>query len=79
MNFIKNFDINTINKNPTDEPVMKKNNVGKVFRGRTKYIDLETKQQRNYVVVADNGKHVSVAKLKSIKIFTEDGKMLIKH
>ena len=44
---------------------MSKSNVGKVYRGTTKYID--TKPHRNYVVVRDNGKHVSVAKLKSIK------------
>ena len=42
-------------------------NVGKVYRGKTKYIDPETKAERNYVVVRDNGKSVSVAKLKSIK------------
>ncbi|MBE6702126.1 MAG: hypothetical protein E7585_01780 [Ruminococcaceae bacterium] len=47
--------------------VTAKSNVGKVYRGETKYIDPETKKQRNYVVVRDNGKAVSVAKLKSIK------------
>jgi len=73
-NIVNNQNTKTNNKNSTDEPLIKKNNVGNVYRGNTKYIDLETKQQRNYVVVADNGKHVSVAKLKSIKIFTEDGK-----
>lgn len=46
---------------------MAKNSVGKVYRGETKYIDPETKKQRNYVVVRDNGKSVAVAKLKSIK------------
>lgn len=46
---------------------MGKSNVGKVYRGRTKYIDPETKLERNYVVVKDNGKFVSVAKLKSYK------------
>lgn len=46
---------------------MGKGLLGKVFRGETKYIDPETKKQRNYVVVRDNGKNVSVAKLKSIK------------
>ena len=49
-------------------------NVGKVFRGKTKYIDPETKAERNYVVVKDNGKSVSVAKLKSIKKFDSSGK-----
>ena len=49
-------------------------NVGKVYRGKTKYIDKETKPERNYVVVVDDGKRVKVAKLKSIKIFDENGK-----
>lgn len=55
---------------------MKKKNsrVGKVYRGKTKYIDRETKPERNYVVVVDDGKRVSVAKLKSIKIFDENGR-----
>lgn len=52
----------------------KEKNVGKVYRGRTKYIDKETKPERNYVVVVDDGKKVSVAKLKSIKIFDENGR-----
>ena len=46
-----------------------KNNVGKVYRGITKYIDKENKPERNYVVITDNGKNVSVSKLKSIKKF----------
>ena len=49
-------------------------NVGKVYRGRTKYIDIETKPERDYVVVVDDGERVKVAKLKSIKIFDENGK-----
>ncbi len=56
------------------EQAKTENNVGKVYRGRTKYIDLETKPERNYVVVLDDGKKVSVAKLKSIKIFDESGR-----
>lgn len=52
----------------------KDSNVGKVYRGKTKYIDKETKPERNYVVVIDDGKRVSVSKLKSIKIFDENGK-----
>lgn len=52
----------------------KESHVGKVYRGNTKYIDRETKAQRNYVVVLDNGKNVSVAKLKSIKIFDENNR-----
>ena len=52
----------------------KDNNVGKVYRGRTKYIDVETKHERNYVVVKDKDGAVTVAKLKSIKKFDENGK-----
>ena len=52
----------------------KESNVGKVYRGKTKYIDKETKPERNYVVVIDDGKRVSVAKLKTIKIFDENGR-----
>ena len=48
--------------------------VGKVYRGKTKYIDKDTKPERNYVVVIDDGKNVSVAKLKSIKIFDENAR-----
>ena len=52
----------------------KPNNVGKVYRGKTKYIDKDTKPERNYVVVYDNGKNVSIAKLKSIKKFDYQGR-----
>ena len=52
----------------------KKTKVGKVYRGKTKYIDKDTKPERNYVVVYDDGKRVRVSKLKSIKIFDENGK-----
>lgn len=48
--------------------------VGDVYRGRTKYIDKETKLERNYVVVKEHNKDVTVAKLKSIKKFDENGK-----
>ena len=51
-----------------------KKTLGTVWRGNTKYIDKETKKQRNYVVVKDNGKGVSVAKLKSIKKTDSKGK-----
>ena len=51
-----------------------KKNVGKVFRGETKYIDREPKKQRNYVVVDENKRGVSESKLKSIKQFDENGK-----
>lgn len=52
----------------------KSDNVGKVYRGNTKYIDKDTKRSRNFVVVLDDGKKVTVAKLKSIKIFDENDK-----
>ncbi len=48
--------------------------VGKVYRAKTKYIDKDTKPERNYVVVFDDGRRVKVSKLKSIKIFDENGK-----
>lgn len=48
--------------------------VGEIWRGETKYIDTEPKKQRNYVIVVDDGKHQTVSKLKSIKIFDEEGK-----
>ena len=54
--------------------VGKKNaNVGKVYRGKTKYIDKETKPERNYVVVKETKKGVEVAKLKSIKKIDANG------
>lgn len=59
---------------PPTKPKKKGENIGKVYRGQTKYIDKETKPARNYVVVVDDGKTVTVAKLKSIKIFDEEGK-----
>ena len=51
-----------------------KNNVGKVYRGETKYIDRETKKQRDYVVVKEGKRGVSVSKLKSIKQTDASGK-----
>lgn len=54
-------------------------NVGKVYRGKTKYIERETKPERNYVVVRDNGKNVSVAKLKSIKKDNDPALLGIDH
>ncbi len=52
----------------------KKSSVGKVYRGETKYIDKETKKQRDYVVVRESGRNVTVAKLKSIRQLDENGK-----
>lgn len=48
--------------------------VGKVYRGKTKYIDKESKDERNYVVIREDPRGVSVAKLKSVKKFDENGK-----
>lgn len=50
------------------------NHIGKVYRGETKYIDKEPKKQRDYVVVRNKDDKVTVAKLKSIKKFDENGK-----
>ncbi len=52
----------------------KSTKVGKVYRAKTKYIDKDTKPERSYVVVFDDGKRVKVSKLKSIKIFDDNGK-----
>ncbi len=49
-----------------------KSRVGNVYRGETKYIDKEPKKQRDYVVVRDNPRNVTVAKLKTIKKFDEN-------
>lgn len=51
-----------------------KSNVGKVYRGKTKYIDTETKEERDYAVIRESPRGVSVAKVKSIKRFDENGK-----
>ena len=45
-----------------------------VYRGVTKYIDPETKRTRRYVILKDNQRGVTVAKLKSIKSFDSKGK-----
>ena len=61
------------NKKSAQEP-KKSQEVGKVYRGKTKYIDKDTKPERNYVVLSERDKRISVAKLKSIKSFDENGK-----
>ncbi len=48
--------------------------VGEIWRGETKYIDPEPKKQRDFVIVTDNGKTQTVSKVKSIKVFDENGK-----
>ncbi len=52
----------------------RKSSVGEIHRGNTKYIDTEPKEQRDYAVVKDNNGKVTVAKVKSIKEFDENGK-----
>lgn len=57
-----------------ERPAQEKRCVGKVYRGETKYIDREPKKQRDYVVVRETPRGVSVAKLKTIKKFDDSGK-----
>lgn len=57
----------------------KKSRVGEIHRGNTKYIDKEPKPQRNYAVVKDKDGKVTVAKVKSIKEFDENGKNADPH
>lgn len=61
-------------ENPPKKKSQKPNNVGKVYRGETKYIDKEPKKQRDYVVVRDTERGVTVSKLKTIKKFDDNGK-----
>ena len=64
---LSNFSQYPFLRNLFGDKTKRKSNVGKVYRGTTKYIDKDTKPERNYVVVKDNGKFVSVSKLKSVK------------
>ena len=52
----------------------RKNIVGNVYRGRTKYIDPENKHERSYVVLHEGKKGITIAKLKSIKKFDSQGR-----
>lgn len=62
-------------KKPAVKPAKNKDSsVGKVYRGNTKYIDVETKNQRSYVVLKDRKGSLTVAKLKSIKKFDSSGR-----
>lgn len=64
-------------KTARDKPILDKPLkilTGNVYRAKTKYIDLDTKPERNYVIVLDDGEKISVSKLKSIKIFDNNGK-----
>ena len=76
MNFVKSKTnpIGQIMAIRKKEELKKSSHRGEVYRGVTKYIDVETKPERNYVVVADNGKYISVSKLKSIKKFDDNGR-----
>ena len=62
---------------PSGEAVKK--DLGKVYRGKTKYIDLDTKPERFYVVVEDHEGRVAVAKLKSIKNDQDSALLEINH
>lgn len=55
------------------------NVVGYVFCGNTKYIDVETKEKRRYLVTKQKGSHVTVSKLQSIKQFDKNGRNADKH
>lgn len=52
----------------------RKNNEGKVYYGKTRYIDHDVKPRRRFVVVNDNGENIAVAKLGSLKKFDSKGK-----
>ena len=65
---------NAIKRYYAERKKERSSNVGKVFRGRTKYIDKEPKLERDYAVVKETKRGVTVAKLKSIKKFDENGK-----
>ena len=53
---------------------IKNDKVGCVYRAVTQFIDKDTKRTRLYVIVDQRGKKVAIAKLKSIKKFSPDGK-----
>lgn len=53
---------------------IKNDKVGCVYRAVTQFIDKDTKRTRLYVIVDQRGKKVAVAKLKSIKKFSPEGK-----
>lgn len=61
------------------KPRKKRGHVGEVYRGKTKYIDPEPKDERNYVVVQEDNIGVAVAKLKTIKQFDANGRNADKH
>lgn len=46
--------------------IVRKNNEGKVYWGKTRYIDYDIKPRRQFLVVKDDGKNVKVAKLTSL-------------
>lgn len=53
--------------------------VGKVYKGKTKYIDPEPKAERRYLIMKDNGEYIGVSKVQSIKKFDKNGKNADKH
>lgn len=48
-------------------------NIGKVFYGKTKYIEKDTKPRRRYVIVNENESDIKVAKMKTIKKINSKG------
>ncbi len=60
-------------KNISTKP-QKDNVVGCVFIGQTKYIDIEPKLSRRYLVLQQKGNYITISKIKSIKQFDEKGK-----
>lgn len=46
--------------------ISRKNNEGKVYWGKTRYIDYDKKPRRQFLIVKDDGKNIKVAKLTSL-------------
>lgn len=57
----------------------RKGNEGKVFYGKTKFIEPDTKPRRRFVVVKDNGLNVKVSKLNSMKMDMKGNFIQDKH
>ena len=54
----------------------KKNNEGKVYYGKTRFIDTDNKPRRRFVVTKDEDGYISVAKVGSLKFYDKDGNNL---
>lgn len=77
--FVPFKNIKSLNKKDFTFKKKYESQVGKVYRGYTKFINREPKHERFYVVVEDEFGEVRVSKLKSIKKFDENGKNADKH